>query len=296
MFVQPLFRPLALTLISLAFAGCASAQTAIERRFIPDGEILFPQFADAAAVTNAGSTDTPVDNSAWNTFLRAYAQRSDDGIVLVDYATVTDEDRIGLERYIAALEATDPASLTSDEQLAFWINLYNAETVALILENYPIKSIRQIKNGLFDFSGPWNDKRITVAGADLSLNDVEHNIIRVLFNEPRIHYAVNCAAIGCPNLRLTAYDGASLDAALDERARDYINHPRGVSVDDRGRVTASKIFAWYREDFGDNEVDVLNHIRVIADPDLREKLDGKRDIRRYEYDWTLNDPALRQGD
>ncbi len=280
------FRPLLMAFVYLAFAGCASAQTAIERRFIPAADLDFPEFAQS----DDQSALRP-DNTAWTEFLSRYVVAGEDGVARLRYADVTAEDRDLLSGYVEALAGLDPTLLSSDEQLSYWINLYNAVTVALILDHYPIASIRNIKSGPFDFDGPWDDERVTVAGAALSLNDIEHGVIRAVFDEPRIHYAVNCASIGCPNLRREAYDGASLDRALDEQARDYVNHARGVSVDEKGRVTASKIYAWFRGDFGETEEAILDHIRLYANPALIAALDGVEDIRRYDYDWSLNDRA-----
>ncbi len=279
-------RFFSLIVVVIAITGCASAQTAIERRFIPDADLAFPAFA--AISETAGHK---VDNAPWAAFLEEYVLTGADGVALVDYGAVSEADADALDAYVAMLEGIDPASLSSDDQLAFWINLYNAVTVALILDEYPLKSIRSIKSGPFDFAGPWNDKRVQVAGEALSLNDIEHGVIRAVYREPRIHYAVNCASIGCPDLRAEPYEGETIDAALTEQTRRYINHPRGVSVDERGRITASRIFAWYREDFGATEADVIAHIAQYAEPTLAATLSGKTKIRRYEYDWALNDAA-----
>lgn len=274
--------------VSLALAGCASAQTAIERRFIADASLDFPVFAQT---DNASSIS--VDNSSWNAFLSRYLSLNADGVMLVDYAAVTDDDKAALKNYVAMLEATDPTTLSSDEQLAYWLNFYNALTVDVILNNYPLASIRDIKDNPLDVKGPWNNKRVTVNGKALSLDDIEHAIIRPIYAEPRIHYGVNCASIGCPNLQKTAYVGATLDADLTKAAREFVNNPRGVNVE-RNRVTASKIFTWFREDFGDNEAEVLDHIREYAGPDLLEQLEGRTRINRYEYDWALNDGRAAQ--
>ncbi|MEO1252699.1 MAG: DUF547 domain-containing protein [Pseudomonadota bacterium] len=264
--------------------GCASAQMAIERSFIPAAEAEFPEFTGADSASEA-----VIDHSAWRDYLNRYARPQDEGPTLVAYAETTDADEASLNAYIAMLEDADPGALNSDEQLAFWINLYNAVTVRLILENYPVDSIRDIKSGPFDFVGPWNEKRTVVAGVPLSLNDIEHKIIRVNFDDARIHYAVNCAAIGCPSLRPTPYDGATIDAAFNEQARAFINDARGVFIDEKGRVTASKIFSWYREDFGESEKDVLRHIAQFAEPMLAAELLQADDIDRHRYDWALND-------
>ena len=155
------------------------------------------------------------------------------------------------------------------------------------MENYPVESIRNIKTHPLDFKGPWNDQRINVEGEMLTLDDIENKIVRPVFDDPRIHYAFNCAAIGCPNLKTSAFSGTGLDAVLDTQARAYINDPRGVVVEE-GKVTASKIFLWYQEDFGEDEAEVLDHIRQYASPELTRSLAGKTEIDNYAYDWALN--------
>ena len=268
---------------SLFAASCASAQTAIERRFIGEAALDFPVFS---TVDNASAVT--VDNTAWNTFLTRYLSMNADGVVLVDYGAVSAADKAMLKDYVALLERTDPTTLSSDEQLAYWLNFYNALTVDVILDHYPVASIRDIKTGPFDFKGPWNDELVTVKGETLTLDDIEHAIIRPIYNEPRIHYGVNCASIGCPNLQPKAFEGATLDADLTKAAREFVNNPRGTAVEGN-RVTASKIYVWFKEDFGESEADILNHIRQYADPGLAAKLEGRTRINRYDYDWALND-------
>ena len=174
------------------------------------------------------------------------------------------------------------------QQLAFWINLYNAQTIRVILENYPVDSIRSIKSNFLDFKGPWNDKSLMVEGETLSLDNIENRIVRPLFDDPRIHYALNCAAIGCPNLRSQAYKSAGLNAVLDAQARAFINNPRAIHIEE-GRVIASRIFLWYEDDYGGSESTILDHIRQYARPELLESLKGVTKIDVYEYDWDLID-------
>lgn len=242
----------------------------------------FPQFA-----THDPASEITVDHSAFGALLDAYTQQSDNGVVLVDYAAVSKADAKALGAYIGALAGTDPRRLDQDEAFAYWVNLYNAVTLKVILDNYPVASIREIKPGLLSF-GPWKKDRVTVSGARLSLDNIEHDILRVHWDEPRIHYAVNCASIGCPNLSPTPWTGADLEARLDGAARDFINHPRGVSVED-GRITASSLFDWYRDDFGADDGAIIDHWRAYAEPALEEALEGKNEIDRYEYDWSLNE-------
>lgn len=269
--------------LSFSAAACASAQTAIERQFIAEASLDFPAF-----VTVDNASTVTVDNTAWNAFLERYLSLDESGLMLVDYGAVTDADKAALKEYVAMLEATDPTALSSDEQFAYWLNFYNALTIDVILDNYPLASIRDIKDNPLDFKGPWNNKRVTVNGEALSLDDIEHAILRPIYAEPRIHYGVNCASIGCPNLQQKAFVGATIDQDLTRAAREFINNPRGVNVEG-SRVTASTIFNWFKEDFGENDAEVLDHIRQYADPDLAAELEGRTRINRYEYDWALND-------
>ncbi len=268
-----------LLLTALVFAETAAAAPIwIERRFIPDAELVNPVFAEHA--DNAG---TAPDYGAWDAFLIRYRSVDSAGIARIAYGAVTAEDRAALGGVVDALEATDVAALSRDQQLAYWINLYNAATVELILDHYPVASIR-------DISKPWRREVLTVAGVALSLGDIEHGIVRALFPDPRIHYALNCASVGCPNLAGEAWRAETLEAMLGEAARDYVNHPRGVSID-RDKADVSSIYGWYREDFGGDEAAVLDHIREHAAPELRARLEDVRDIDDYDYDWALNEPA-----
>jgi len=172
--------------------------------------------------------------------------------------------------------------------LAFWVNLYNALTVRLVLQFYPIDSIKDIDVSSGLFGSVWDRKLLEVLGQPMSLNDIEHRILRPIWRDARIHYAVNCAAIGCPDLPPAAFTAENAGALLDHGARAYVNHPRGVRID-RGRLTVSKIYGWFQEDFGGNEGSVLRHLRQYADPALAKTLDGFDGIDDYAYDWRLND-------
>lgn len=234
------------------------------------------------------ASDTVVDHSAFATFLDTYLVAGADGVNRVRYGAVSEGDRAGLQAYIAGLEAMTVTALNRDEQFALWANLYNAVTIEVILEAYPVKSIRSIRPGFFAI-GPWGKERVTVQGAALSLDDIEHGIMRTHWDDNRVHYAVNCASIGCPNLRPVPFTGARLEADLDDAARDYINHPRGVTVED-GRLVASKIFDWYAEDFGGTDASRIAHFKRYASPEIMERLEDFDDIARFRYDWALNEP------
>jgi hypothetical protein len=152
-----------------------------------------------------------------------------------------------------------------------------------------VKSIKEISlGGSLFVSGPWAKALVTVEGRELSLDNIEHDILRKVWPDPRIHYAVNCASIGCPNLMVKAFTAANLDQMLTQGARDYINHPRGVKVGSGG-VTLSRIFSWYRRDFGANDSELFRHLSTYAEPALKKQLAGIDTIAGYDYDWALNE-------
>ena len=126
-------------------------------------------------------------------------------------------------------------------------------------------------------------------GERLSLDNIEHDIMRPRFDAALVHYAVNCASIGCPNLKATAWRGGTLDAELDLMARAYVNHPRGVTVTERGLIV-SRIYRWFRVDFDDSEAGVVAHLLEYAEPELAAAIEADPDIVAHAYDWALNQP------
>ncbi len=266
----------------LAFAPGASAN---------DVTTKFSAHAAGSAVT--------VDHSAWSRLLATYVKPTPDGLNQVDFKAFKASGQRELKDYVARLEANDPAKLDRPEQFAFWANLYNAKTIDIVLDHYPVGSIREIEigGGLFGFikksvgaGGPWKAQVLKVSGASLSLDDIEHNILRPVFKDPRVHYSVNCASRGCPNLGVEAFTGATLEAQLDAGARAFVNHPRGIAVAG-GSITASSIYDWFQSDFGGSAAGVLDHVRKYATPELAQKLSGLSAIASYDYDWKLNDIA-----
>lgn len=229
-----------------------------------------------------------VDHAPWQAFLTAYVGTGPDGINRVAYGHVTDLDAKALAGYIAALEAAPVSRLDRPQQLALWINLYNALTVKTVLDHFPVAGIRDIdiSPGLFA-DGPWGKKLATVEGEAISLDDIEHRILRPIWKDPRIHYAVNCAALGCPNLRITAFTAGNADALLTDAARDYVNHPRGVSQGD-GPLIVSSLYDWYRDDFGGTDETVIAHLKRYAEGATKGRLDAATRIDGYAYDWALN--------
>ena len=268
--------------------------------------ILAAPDVQAAAQTNA-ITDTfrphkvgsgiAIDHHTWDELLKTYVKPARDGVNRVRYAAFKSTGHAALKSYIANLQSVDPANLARPEQMAFWVNLYNAKTIDIILDHYPVKSIREIalESSLLGLlkktvgvGGPWKAPVVTVKGHALSLDNIEHDILRPIYSDPRVHYAVNCASYGCPNLQATAFTGAKIDQQLDAAARAFINHPRGFAVRS-GRVTASSIYDWFQVDFGGSASAVLTHARQYANSELKSALDGKTNIDSFDYDWSLND-------
>lgn len=227
-------------------------------------------------------------HASWAGLLDRYLSAGPDGVNRFDYEALrqSPSDRDALDAYIATLEATDPQSLDADARYAFWANLYNAATVRLIVEEAPERSIRQIKPHLFA-AGPWGMDIVTVNGQALSLDNIEHDILREEYEPSLVHYAVNCASIGCPNLQPEPWRGETLQADLERAAREYVNHPRGVSVGEDGLVV-STLYRWYREDFGGDEAGVIDHLLRYADEALADRIRAHPRIEDHAYDWSLN--------
>lgn len=229
-----------------------------------------------------------VDHSAWDAFVKKYVEDNPEGLNQVNYSNVSESDRKALDGYLAHLAATPVSSLNQPEQMVYWINLYNALTLDVILEHHPVKSIRDIdiSPGLFS-DGPWSKKLMTIEGEEVSLDDIEHRILRPIWKDPRIHYAVNCASVGCPDLIAKAYVASETEVVLEANAIAYINSPRGARIKD-GELTVSSIYDWFQEDFGGNEKGVLAHLAKYAKGDLKAAIANAKSIDDYDYDWTLN--------
>ncbi|MFN2311696.1 MAG: DUF547 domain-containing protein [Spirochaetia bacterium] len=250
---------------------------------------------------NAASNDI-IDHSTWAEFLERYlVTEHASGVNRVRYSEVSAPDLERLNSYISQLESVAVSGLNRNEQMAYWLNMYNAVTVRLILDHYPVESIRDIKiSGSVFNRHPWDAKLVRVEGEELSLNDIEHRIIRPIWQDARIHYAVNCAALGCPNLLPVPFSGENYSDQFDVAAREYINHPRGARFASV-RLHASSIFDWYEDDFRlaqSTEGDiagVVSHMLEYAEPDLAEQLRNYQEAEyspqpRYDYDWNLNEP------
>jgi len=236
---------------------------------------------------------TPVDHTGFDGLLRRHVT---DG--LVDYDAFADSPEF--RSYLEMLAGARLDGLSEEEHLAFWINAYNAWTIEQINAHGERDSIRNINKtlGLLPLKGPWSEKMVRAAGRELSLDDVEHGIIREEFDEPRIHFALVCAALGCPPLRSEAYTGARLQEQLDDQARAFLlRSPAKNRVDPgAGTVWVSPILTWYQEDFGGSDA-ALGRFLARYWPEGEERallLSGRFRLRKTDYDWTLN--SVEQGD
>lgn len=231
----------------------------------------------ALAIFLAVSTATAFDHSPLDAILK---QRVDAN-GMVDYAGLK-ADRAGLDSYLektGAVTESDFNGWSESEQIAFLSNVYNAETLQLIIDNYPVDSIKDL-GGLI--STPWDKKTVILFGEETTLNKVEHDILREDYDEPRIHFALVCAAVSCPPLRREAYTGAKLDSQLDDQARVFLAQS-GKNRIEGDTVYLSKIFDWYGGDFGRNDEALLNALN----PWIEGETAGK-DIDYTDYDWSLN--------
>lgn len=211
-----------------------------------------------------------VDYSSYEKVLKNNV--TDSGIV--DYESIIRNDLDVLNRFLDQISRTDPQRLSTDEQLAFWINAYNAFTIKLIIDHWPLRSIMEIYDG-----EPWDKKWIGIDDKTYSLDDIEHDIIRDQFGDPRIHFAVNCAAKSCPPLLNKPYTGATLDKQLEDQTRKFINDSRSNQIS-QNQLILSKIFEWYAEDFADLKGFLNKYSESDINPDAS--------VRYNTYDWTIN--------
>ena len=230
-----------------------------------------------------------IDHSAWWHFLQHYLVKTSDSINRVDYAGVSAQDKTNLQDYLDALQQLPVSRLTRAQQRAYWINLYNAGTVKLILEHYPVQSILDIDISPGWFSnGPWDSKLYNIEGRPVSLNDIEHRILRPIWQDPRIHYALNCASLGCPNLQPEPFTAEHSEQMLEQAARAFVNHPRGVHIED-AELVVSSIYHWFKADFGGSDQGVIDHLGRFAEAGLAARLGKLHKISGHQYDWSLND-------
>lgn len=230
-----------------------------------------------------GTTAAAPSHAIFNKLLKEHV----DAKGMVDYKGFA-KDKAELKSYLDLLSKNAPAdSWSKDDQLAYWINAYNAFTIQLILDHYPVKSIKDIgaKVKIPFVNTPWDVKFIKIGGETYDLNNLEHGIIRKKFDEPRIHFALVCAAKSCPRLRNEAFEGSRLDAQLDDQGSDFLNNPAKNSITAK-QASLSKILDWYGGDFKKKK-DMS--IKDVVNKFSKTKITDDTKISYQTYDWALNE-------
>ena len=220
---------------------------------------------------------------AWTSLLQKHV--NNDG--LVDYkGFITDKEK--LQSFLYTISANPPASdWPTNDKIAYWLNAYNAFTVKLIVDNYPVKSIKDLgaKHQIIFINTPWDIKFFKIGGKTMTLNRIEHRILRLQFKEPRIHFALNCASISCPKLRRKAYVGNKLDEQLTEQAVGFLNDKSRNELDAKNPKLSS-IFSFYGKDMkrwsGKSLIEYINQYVAV-------KIDEDAEIDYLDYNWNLND-------
>jgi hypothetical protein len=237
------------------------------------------------AALEAAPAAAAVDHSAFDSLLRAHVTHG-----LVDYDAFARSS--GFRTYLTTLERARLEGRGDRERLAFWINAYNAWTIEQVNRNGERHSIRNIRPARASHGDAWSERIVRAAGRALTLDEVEHQVIRKEFAEPRVHFALVCAALSCPPLRSEAYTGDRLEEQLDGQARTFLlGSPEKNRVDAAsGTVWVSPVFVWFREDFGGTDEAVGRYVaRYWPDgPERRLLRSGRFRMRQTEYDWTLN--------
>ena len=237
---------------------------------------------------NAGS-DVTVDHQIWQKLLSRFVVSGNDKINRVAYQDFDDAAKTQLRRYLNTLSKIAPTRLNRKEQLAYWINLYNAQTVQVVLDHPMKKSI--LSMGPFLSLGPWDEPYLNIEGKPVTLNDIEHRILRPIWQDHRLHYVLNCASLGCPNLNREAYSAATIERQLAQAEREFLQHPRAISLTQRGKLQLTSLFDWYLKDFANSKNQLLTYL-ARQRPDLAPAIKGFADAKSpaidYVYDWDLN--------
>lgn len=224
----------------------------------------------------------PIDHAAYDRLLKKYVNEKG----LVNYKGFK-ADELAFNQYLALLSKNPPAtSWSRADQMAYWINAYNAYTIRLILDHYPVQSIKDIgsKIQIPFVTTPWAAKFFTIGGNKMSLDEIEHGTLRKQYNDPRIHFALVCASISCPRLRNEAYTAAQLDRQLDEQGRDFLNNPTKNKIA-KDATQLSKYFDWYKGDWNQGGQSVVKWVDKYS----TTKIDNSTKISFLDYNWKLNE-------
>jgi len=231
-------------------------------------------------VKDYASDSKPIGHGMWDKLTKKHV--TPEGYV--DYKGFL-EDSVQVKAYLALLSNHHPNDefWSRDERLAYWINAYNAFTVKLIMDHYPVQSIKDIKNGIPFVNTVWDIQFIDIEERTYDLNNIEHGIIRPKFEEPRIHFAVNCASVSCPRLRNEAYTAERLDEQLTDQTKSFLADESKNEISEN-RLELSKLFTWYGGDFTKDGQTVIGFVQKYSD----QKISDDAEVEYIDYDWDLN--------
>jgi len=244
-------------------------------------------------LTVSGASAADPDYSSWNSLLSKYY----DPAKGMDYKGLKAKDAATLSSLRQSLAKVNVGSLTPKEQLAYWINLYNVNVVGVVVDNFPVKGIRDISTDPIVRLNVFKKDYVPFGNGKMSLNDVENTKIRDGFKDARIHFAINCAAKSCPPIRPEAFTGARVDAQLDDQARKFLNGPNGVRLEKKGDtlvIHTTKVMDWFGKDFDQWGGGKVAFLRKYVTEDKARTIDaaGKKiKIEFAAYSWDLNDRA-----
>lgn len=231
--------------------------------------------------TSVQSDSKPVNHDPFTSLLKKHV----DSNGMVNYKGFI-ADSVEFNKYLTTLETNHPntKNWSKDERLAYWINAYNAFTIRLIIRNYPVKSIKDLAGSIYRVNTPWDIKFIQISGQTYDLNNLEHSIIRKEFDEPRIHFALVCAAFSCPKLRNEAFTAKNLDAQLEDQSMHFFNSTS------RNKITAdapkvSPLMKWYGDDFKNAAPSIPAYINKYSKTKIKEGVE----LKYMDYSWDLNE-------
>jgi hypothetical protein len=241
-------------------------------------------------VLTTGQKLLAMDHQMFTEILKNYVKNG-----LADYKNLKNDKQ--LDKYLSELSNTNPDKLNRNEKLAFWINAYNAFTLKLVVDNYPLKSITDIKTSSDKVRTVWDTEFITINNKKYSLNYIEHKILRKM-NEPRIHFAIVCASISCPELIIEAFEADKIELQLENRTKIFLNDKSRNHFDMKNRKAhISEIFNWFEKDFGKNDKEVLTYFSQYLPDNIKTDINQNIDkwkIDYNDYNWNLNEITIKE--
>lgn len=255
-------------------------------------KLLLPVLLLGVTAPLPAAADAP-DYKKWQELLAKYYEPAKG----LNYKALKAQDKATLDRLRQQMAQVDVGALSSKDRLAYWINLYNINIVGVVVDNYPVESIRDISTDPVIRLNVFKKDIVKTKAGPISLNDVENDKIRAVFKDPRIHFAINCAAESCPPIRPEPYVGAKLDQQLDDQARKFLNGPNGVRIEKDGQELAlhvTKIMDWFADDFENWGGGRVAFLRKYLPADKQKQIDaarGKVELEFDDYSWKLNDTS-----